>query len=197
HPREYRIFTLKIEDYGRYGTPRTVNYIRAQMTTITDRGGQWVVEGTKQVLLKFTALPNSKVYSVPGTKYGVAYTPHTVKSVASCVGNMCAVSHRASGGKVLGMEMQVMQGKYELWSADGKSTTKLDALSGSDEGSLPYASYSGIGLSDMPTQRGISAGVGVNLGGKKADDPTHIISGPSIGSYQQGPTLQKAEKPPH
>ncbi|RIK30999.1 MAG: hypothetical protein DCC55_36935, partial [Chloroflexi bacterium] len=197
HPREYRIFTMKIEDYGRYGTPRTVNYIRAQMTTITDRGGQWVVEGTKQVLLKFTALPNSKVYSVPGTKYGVAYTPHTVKSVASCVGNMCAVSHRASGGKVLGMEMQVMQGKYELWSADGKSTTKLDALSGSDEGSLPYASYSGIGLSDMPTQRGISAGVGVNLGGKKADDPTHIISGPSIGSYQQGPTLQKAEKPPH
>ena len=198
HPRAMAVFTMKIEDHGKYGPPRTINHISAQMTLITNRGGQWVVDGTIPVKLKFTALPNSQVAAVPGTKYGVVYTPHTVKSVASCpLGpSVCAVSSRASGGQVLGMEMKMMEGKFELSFPDGKVVGDLDTLRGGDEPSLPYFAYGGTGLTNLPTQVGVGIGVGLNLKGGNVEDASHIISGPTMGSLQQGPTLHKAEKPP-
>jgi RHS repeat-associated protein len=193
HPRSIAVFTMKIEDYGRYGPYRDIKYINAEMTLLTDRGGKYVPVGTVPVKLKFTALPNSQIHSVPGTKYGVVYTPHTTKSVASCPfgPSICSVSHRSSGGKVLGMELKKMEGTFELYSPDLKTTTKFDDLRGGDEPSLSYYAYGGTGLSNMPTQVSGGIGVGVNLKGGNAEDASHIIS-----NTPQGPVLQKAEKPP-
>jgi hypothetical protein len=62
---------------------------------------------------------------------------------------------------------------------------------------LPYEFYNVTGGGAMPTQYGSSVGIGINIGGRNAEEPTHIITGPTRGSYQQGPTFLKAEKPPH
>jgi hypothetical protein len=168
------------------------------MTLITQRGDKWVAVGTVPAKLKFTALPNSKAFSIPGTRFSIPWTPQKVNTVATCLGpSACVVSHRASGGQYLTMEMQAKMGNYELVGDDGKVMGDLTQLSGANE-ALPHYGYMGTGLSDMPVQRGVGFGVGVNLDGGNIEDASHIISGPTIGSYKQdGMKLQKAQKPPH
>ena len=192
------VFDLKIDNHGEYGPRRTISYIPAQMTVVTQRGDKWVPAGASiAVKLKFTALPNSKIYSVPGTQFKVAWTPQTVKRSAVCIGGICSVASRASGGKFLNMEMQVMEGRYEIMSTDGKSGLNLNQFNASGDTALPYAVYSGTDKSDMPTQRSFGLGVGVTTTGRDPEEPTHIITGPSIGSLSEPPKMLKAEGPKH
>lgn len=198
HPRTMLVFDLKIDNHGEYGPRRTISYIPAQMTVVTQRGDKWVPAGASiAVKLKFTALPNSKIYSVPGTQFKVAWTPQTVKRSAVCIGGICSVASRASGGKFLNMEMQVMEGRYEIMSTDGKSGLNLNQFNASGDTALPYAVYSGTDKSDMPTQRSFGLGVGVTTTGRDPEEPTHIITGPSIGSLSEPPKMLKAEGPKH
>jgi RHS repeat-associated protein len=200
HPRLALVVTMKVENlwaYGQADFEKGMSVPRAQMTLIVRRGDQWVPTGKSAVVdLKFKVLPNSKAYSVPGSQFNQTMKPQTVKANGTCVGGFCGITYNASGGTYRSMEKQVRLGFYEIVGQDGKGID-LQNLTGGPCGPLPYEFYNATGGGAMPTQYGSSVGIGINIGGRNAEEPTHIITGPTRGSYQQGPTVLKAEKPPH
>lgn len=204
HSRVAVAFEMEIPSYGRY-SPASIETHRAKMFLLTQRGEKW--EASKDssiVFLRFTKTPNSQVYAIPGTGRREVYNPQTVKSSALCVGSMCAVASRASGGQYLNSTMKAMVGKYELLNvpSDGQLVHNFDKLAGTDLGKLsgsdqplPYYFTSGQ-LSNMPSQYGVAPGVGVTLNGKNPEESTHIITGgTSFGSLDRGPAMHKAQHP--
>ncbi len=201
HPRTALVFQMDVQTW-RYNTLSSAAQsgmtIRATMTHATQRGGEWVPTGRGEpVTLRFKALPNAEKFAVAGSQSKVAWTPQTVKTTGMCIGNMCLMTHRASGGQTLNQQTYGINGFYELLQPDGQSIS-LDNLNaeGCSSG-MPYFINAGESIEKTPTHHGVSAGVGVNLTGGNVEDASHIISGPSVGSHQQGPTLQKAQKSPH
>ncbi len=201
HPRTALIFEMKVETW-RYNDlehyAKAGMNIRATMTVATERGGKWIPQSTEPVSLRFRALPNAEKFAVAGSQAKVAWTPQTVKTMGMCVGNLCLLTHRASGGQSLNTQTYGITGFYDLILPNGNALS-LDGLNaeGCTTG-MPYFVNAADSIEKSPTRHGVSAGVGVNLKGGNVEDASHIISGPTTGSYQQGGyTLQKAQKPPH
>jgi RHS repeat-associated protein len=201
HPRMALVFEMDVQSW-KYNdltyAARKGMTIRANMSVVTQRGDDWVPVGKSMAVdLRFKALPNAQSFAVAGAQSKVPWTAHTVKSTAMCLGNMCVVSHYASGGQYLKQQMHGIKGFYDLIMPNGDAVS-LDQLNaeGCSTG-MPYFINADAGYEKMPSQHGVSPGVGVNLNGGNVEDASHMITGRSIGSYESGPTLQKAQKPPH
>jgi RHS repeat-associated protein len=201
HPRQYLVFEMEIQDYSAYGAGSFQQgvHVQAKMAVVTQRGDKWTVVGQPQpVMLKFTALPNSKVQSLAGTQFKDVIKPQTVKSTGMCIGNMCAMAYTASGGRVRNMETQAMMGKFSLLSPDGKSAVPLDKFNAEActvADAFFFKHETGY-REQMPTQYGIGAGVGVT-DGKDPEASSHIIGGPTTGSLRIDSSNLKVKDSPH
>jgi RHS repeat-associated protein len=199
HPRTALIFHMDIQswkhdDLAHFAKREQGMTIRATMTAVTERGGEWVPDGrTVPVTLRFKALPNSESYAVAGAQSKVVWQPQTVKADALCIGNMCAVAYHASGGQYLKQEMRGLNGFYDLILPDGRETS-LDSLNaeGCSTG-MPYFIKADAGFEKMPSQHAVGAGVGVS-DGKNPKKPSHIIGGPTIGDLKIDSSNMKVKK---
>ena len=198
HPRAALAFEMNVTDYSAYGAPdfeKGMKRIEGRIRLLTKRGDKWVpTGGIISINLKFTALPNGKTYSLPGTQYKQVWEPQTVKNSGSCIGNMCLVTSRASGGKYRHMETQAMMGHFEIMHKDG-TTTPLSEFTKSNS-ALPFKFKHATGKSNMEPQYGVAAGVGFTSTGANPEQSTDIAVGPTFaGSLKMGSRAVKAQHP--